>query len=58
MRERERERDQLKSKLDFAFASFPYKLNYLDFCCYFFSELINISFILFLFIYLLCEYIE
>ena len=29
----------LESKLDFAFVSFPYKLNYLDFYCYFFSEL-------------------
>ena len=53
-RERERERDQLKSKLDFAFASFPYKLNYLDFYYYFFSKLMRIYFILFLFKYFVC----
>ena len=38
---------QLESKLDFTFVSFQYKLNFLDFCCYFFSELISIFFILF-----------
>ena len=29
------EKIQLESKLDFAFVSFSYKLNYLDFCCYY-----------------------
>ena len=33
---------QLESKLDFAFVSFPYKLNCLDFCYYFFFELMSI----------------
>ena len=49
---------QLESKLDFSFFNFPYKLNCLDFCCYVFSELISIFFILFLFRYFICEDIE
>ena len=33
----------IRFKIEFLFfASFPYKLNYLDFYCYFFSELMNI----------------
>ena len=47
-----------ESKLDFVFVSFPYKLNCLDFCCYFFSELMSIFFILFLLRYFVCEDIE
>ena len=44
------EKVQLESKLNFSFVSFPYKLNFLDFCSYFFFELMNIFFfILFLF---------
>ena len=35
-------KNQLESKLDFAFVSFPYKLNSLNFCYYFFSELMSI----------------
>ena len=46
------EKIQLESKLDFAFVSFPCKLNCLDFCYYFFSELMSIFFIQFLFRYL------
>ena len=38
------EKIQLESKLDFAFVNFPYKLNCLDFCYYFFSELMSIFF--------------
>ena len=49
---------QLESKLDFASVCFPDKLNCLDFCCYFFSELISIIFILFLFRYFVCKDIE
>ena len=52
------EKIQLESKLDFVFVSFPYKLNCLDFCCYFFSELISIFFILFPLRYFVCEDIE
>ena len=40
------------------FFSFPYKLNCLDFCCYFFSEIMSIFFILFLFKYFVCKDIE
>ena len=36
------EKIQLESKLKFSFVSFPYKLNCLYFCCYFFFELMNI----------------
>ena len=50
---------QLESKLDFAFVSFPKKLNYLDFCCYFFFKIMSIFiFILFLFRYFLCKDLE
>ena len=35
------EKIQLESKLYFAFVSFPYKLNCLGFCYYFFFELIE-----------------
>ena len=35
---------QLELKLDFAFVTFPYKLNYLYFCYYFFSKLMSIFF--------------
>ena len=52
------EKIQLESKLDFAFISFPYKLNYLDFCCYLFFELMSIFFILFLFRYFVYKDIE
>ena len=52
------EKIQLESKLKFSFVSFPYKLNCLDFCYYFFSELMSIIFILFLFEYFVCEDIE
>ena len=41
---------QLESKLDFAFVNFLYKLNCLDFCCYFFSELMSIFFNLYIYI--------
>ena len=41
----------IRFKIEFCFVSFPYKLNSLDFCCYFFSELMSIVFILFLFRY-------
>ena len=49
---------ELESKLDFAFVSFPYKLNCLDFCCYFFKKLMSIFFILFLFRNFVCEDFE
>ena len=49
------EKIQLESKLDFAFVNFSYKLNCLDFYCYFFFELMSIFFILFLFRYFVCE---
>ena len=49
------EKIQLESKLDFAFVSSPYKLNCLDFYCYFLSKLMSIFFILFLFKYFVCE---
>ena len=52
------EKIQLESKLKFSFVSFPYKLNCLHFCCYFFFELMSINFILFLFRYFVCENIE
>ena len=35
-----------------------YKLNCLDFCCYFFSELMSIFFMFFLFIYFVCENLD
>jgi len=44
------EKIQLESKLDFVFVSLPYKLNYLDFCYYFFSELMSI--------FLYCFYLD
>ena len=44
----------LDSKLDFAFVSFSYNLNYLDF----FFELMSIFFILFLFRYFVCKDLE
>ena len=53
------EKTQLKSKLDFTFVFFLYKLNCLDFFfCYFFFELMSIFFLLFLFEYFVCEDIE
>ena len=38
------EKIELDSKLNFAFVSFPYKLNYLYFYCYCFLELMSIFF--------------
>ena len=52
------EKIQLKSKLNFAFVSFPYKLNCLDFCNYFCSKLMSIFFILFIFKFFASEDIE
>ena len=49
------EKIELDSKLNFAFVSFPYKLNYLYFYCYCFLELMSIFFILFLFRYFVCQ---
>ena len=48
----------IRIKIGFCFFSFPYKLNYFNFCCYFFSELMSIFFILFLFRYFVCEDVE
>ena len=52
------EKFQLESKLDFTSVSFPYKLIWLDFFCYFFSDLMNIFFIPFLFKYFICKDID
>ena len=38
------EKIQLELKLDFAFVSFPYKVNCFDFYCYFFFKLMSIFF--------------
>ena len=50
--------NSFRIKIGFCFCDFPYKLNCLDFCYYFFSELMNIFFILFLSKYFVCEDIE
>ena len=50
------EKIQLELKLDFAFISFPYKLNCLYFCCYFFFWINEHIFLYcFLFKYFVCE---
>ena len=48
----------LESKLDFALVSFSFKLNCLDFCFFFFDELMSVFFIRFLFRYFVCEDLE
>ena len=45
----------IRIKIRFCFFNFPYKLNCLNFCCYFFSRLISIFFILFLLRYFVCQ---